>query len=53
MYSAPPPRGDVQRIARAPHAGANEYIMKPFDKDIATAGIPGSRPDLVPRSIRG
>jgi two-component system, chemotaxis family, chemotaxis protein CheY len=24
-------------IARALHAGANEYIMKPFDKDIVTA----------------
>jgi len=23
--------------ARALHAGANEYIMKPFDKDIVTA----------------
>ena len=25
---------DVAHIARALHAGANEYIMKPFDKDI-------------------
>jgi len=25
---------DVGQIARAMHAGANEYIMKPFDKDI-------------------
>ena len=25
---------DVAHIARAMHAGANEYIMKPFDKDI-------------------
>ena len=24
-------------IARAMHAGANEYIMKPFDKDIVEA----------------
>jgi two-component system, chemotaxis family, chemotaxis protein CheY len=24
-------------ISRALHAGANEYIMKPFDKDIVTA----------------
>jgi len=28
---------DVVHIARALHAGANEYIMKPFDKDIVTA----------------
>ena len=27
---------DVAHIARALHAGANEYIMKPFDKDIVT-----------------
>ena len=25
---------DVAHIARAMHAGADEYIMKPFDKDI-------------------
>jgi two-component system, chemotaxis family, chemotaxis protein CheY len=25
---------DVAHIARAIHAGANEYIMKPFDKEI-------------------
>ena len=25
---------DVAHIARALHAGANEYIMKPFDQDI-------------------
>jgi two-component system chemotaxis response regulator CheY len=25
---------DVAHIARAMHAGANEYIMKPFDRDI-------------------
>ena len=25
---------DVTHIARAIHAGASEYIMKPFDKDI-------------------
>lgn len=25
---------DVAHIARAIHAGANEYIMKPFDRDI-------------------
>src|SRR6202171_1072835 len=30
---------DVAHIARALHAGANEYIMKPFDKDIVTAKI--------------
>ena len=28
---------DVGHIARALHAGANEYIMKPFDKEIVTA----------------
>lgn len=28
---------DVAHIARAMHAGADEYIMKPFDKDIMTA----------------
>src|SRR5258707_11052153 len=28
---------DVAHIARALYAGANEYITKPFDKDIVTA----------------
>jgi two-component system chemotaxis response regulator CheY len=28
---------DVAHIARALHAGADEYIMKPFDKDIVEA----------------
>ena len=28
---------DVVHIARALHAGANEYIMKPFDKEIMEA----------------
>ena len=28
---------DVAHIARALHAGANEYIMKPFDKDSVEA----------------
>jgi two-component system chemotaxis response regulator CheY len=28
---------DVAHIARALHAEANEYIMKPFDKDIVEA----------------
>jgi two-component system, chemotaxis family, chemotaxis protein CheY len=28
---------DVAHIARAMHAGADEYIMKPFDKEIMTA----------------
>jgi two-component system chemotaxis response regulator CheY len=28
---------DVAHIARAMHAGADEYIMKPFDKEIVTA----------------
>jgi two-component system chemotaxis response regulator CheY len=30
---------DVGHIARALHAGADEYIMKPFDKDIMTAKL--------------
>jgi len=28
---------DISRITRALDAGANEYIMKPFDRDILTA----------------
>jgi two-component system, chemotaxis family, chemotaxis protein CheY len=32
-----PTENDVAHIARALHAGANEYIMKPFDKDIVEA----------------
>ncbi|MCX7311081.1 MAG: response regulator [Alphaproteobacteria bacterium] len=28
---------DVAHIARALHAGANEYIMKPFDREIVAA----------------
>ena len=28
---------DMDHISRALHAGANEYIMKPFDKDIVAA----------------
>ena len=28
---------EIAQIARALHAGANEYIMKPFDKDIVEA----------------
>ncbi|CAL8979942.1 response regulator [Rhodoplanes serenus] len=28
---------EVAQIARAIHAGADEYIMKPFDKDIIAA----------------
>jgi two-component system chemotaxis response regulator CheY len=28
---------DVVHIARALHAGANEYIMKPFDREIMAA----------------
>jgi two-component system chemotaxis response regulator CheY len=28
---------DVAQIARALHAGADEYIMKPFDRDIVQA----------------
>jgi two-component system, chemotaxis family, chemotaxis protein CheY len=30
---------DVAHIALAMRAGANEYIMKPFDKDIMTAKL--------------
>jgi two-component system chemotaxis response regulator CheY len=28
---------DLAHIARAMHAGADEYIMKPFDRDIVTS----------------
>jgi two-component system chemotaxis response regulator CheY len=28
---------DVAQIARALHAGANDYIMKPFDSEIVTS----------------
>ena len=28
------PENGIDHISRALHAGANEYIMKPFDKDI-------------------
>ena len=28
---------DIAHISRALHAGANEYIMKPFDKEIVAA----------------
>jgi len=31
------PENDIDHISRALHAGANEYIMKPFDKDIVAA----------------
>ena len=30
---------DVAHIARALHAGADEYIMKPFDRDIMAAKL--------------
>lgn len=30
---------DVAQIARAMHAGADEYVMKPFDKSIMTAKL--------------
>ena len=30
---------DVAHIARAMHAGADDYIMKPFDRDIMKAKI--------------
>ena len=43
---------DVAHIARALHAGANEYIMKPFDKDIVDGEVPGSRPALICVAIR-
>ena len=32
-----PTENEIAQIARALHAGANEYIMKPFDKDIVEA----------------
>ena len=28
---------DIAHIARAMHAGADEYIMKPFDKEIVAS----------------
>jgi two-component system, chemotaxis family, chemotaxis protein CheY len=28
---------DIDHISRTLHAGTNEYIMKPFDKDIVAA----------------
>ena len=37
---------DVAHIARALHAGANEYIMKPFDKEIVEAKFQEVGPDL-------
>ncbi|MEM6664805.1 MAG: response regulator [Pseudomonadota bacterium] len=30
---------DVGQIARAMHAGANEYIMKPFDREIVESKL--------------
>ncbi len=30
---------DISHIARAMHAGADEYIMKPFDRDILTSKL--------------
>jgi two-component system chemotaxis response regulator CheY len=30
---------DVAQIARALHAGANEHIMKPFDREIMVAKL--------------
>lgn len=30
---------DISHIARAIHAGANEYIMKPFDRDILASKL--------------
>jgi two-component system chemotaxis response regulator CheY len=30
---------DLAHIARAMHAGADEYIMKPFDKEIVEAKL--------------
>lgn len=30
---------DVSAIARAMHAGADEYVMKPFDREIMTAKL--------------
>jgi two-component system chemotaxis response regulator CheY len=32
---------DVAHIARAMHAGADEYIMKPFDKQIVQSKLEG------------
>ena len=42
---------DVAHIARALHAGANEYIMKPFDKEIVEAKFQQGRARLnAPRN---
>lgn len=30
---------DIAHIARAMHAGADEYVMKPFDKEIITTKL--------------
>ena len=30
---------DVAQVARAMHAGADDYMMKPFDKDLVTAKL--------------
>ena len=39
---------DVAHISRALHAGANEYIMKPFDKEIVAAKF--QQVGLIPNS---
>jgi two-component system chemotaxis response regulator CheY len=44
---------DMDHISRALHAGANEYIMKPFDKDIGRHQVPGSRFDRTPGTDTG
>ena len=38
---------DVAHIARAMHAGADEYIMKPFDKQIVQSKLEGMGPSDV------
>ena len=43
---------DVAHIARALHAGANEYIMKPFDKEIVEAKFQEVGLDLRSRCRR-
>jgi two-component system, chemotaxis family, chemotaxis protein CheY len=45
VVSAPPKA--MSSTSRALHAGANEYIMKPFDKDIVTAKFQENRSHLI------
>ena len=35
---------DISHIARAMHAGANDFMMKPFDRDLLEAKFGGTDP---------